>query len=304
MDEECIHEAKIGRKEIIEAKVDAKGVCIQIGEENLPHLEPTVHKDPAFDGLIIIVEDALDYNRCLRMPNEMRVGEDSSVVSPKIDPKDKDKKVIEKKEAGSDDESGGKLMKLLGKKFDQLAKDEEIARKARIKADRLLAARLQEEERETFTIKDLMKESKGHKKKRGTKKRKSGYVKMIIRKKARLQPNDDSDDEHRKCLRIVTFDTTLDSEIMETKSFVSKLHKVSSPDGDIMMESSTEENNQGDFWNNQQDWEIISWRLYEVCGVCILELKDGTSSTASLKEGYPLSKGMLQRMLDMGLVVV
>ncbi|GKC89893.1 hypothetical protein Tco_1150542 [Tanacetum coccineum] len=42
-----------------------------------------------------------------------------------------------------------------------------------------------------------------------------------------------------------------------------------------MMESSKEENDQGDFWNNQQDWEIVSWRLYEACGVCILELKDG-----------------------------
>ncbi|GKG05618.1 hypothetical protein Tco_0325704 [Tanacetum coccineum] len=66
----------------------------------------------------------------------------------------------------------------------------------------------------------------------GTKKRKSGHVKMIARKRPRPQPDDDSDDEHRKCLRIVTFDSTIDSEIMETKSFVSKLHKVSSPDGD------------------------------------------------------------------------
>ncbi|GKG42662.1 hypothetical protein Tco_0476960, partial [Tanacetum coccineum] len=53
----------------------------------------------------------------------------------------------------------------------------------------------------------------------GTKKRKIGYVKMITRKRPRPQPDDDSDDEHRKYLRIVTFDSTLDSEIMETKSF-------------------------------------------------------------------------------------
>ncbi|GJV97197.1 hypothetical protein Tco_1548774 [Tanacetum coccineum] len=46
---------------------------------------------------------------------------------------------------------------------------------------------------------------------------------------------DDNDDEHRKCLRIVTFESTIDSEIMETKSFVSKLHKVSSPDGDYLI---------------------------------------------------------------------
>ncbi|GJS37338.1 hypothetical protein Tco_0535720 [Tanacetum coccineum] len=172
--------------------------------------------------------------------------------------------------------------------------------------------------------------------------------------------DDDSDDEYRKCLRIVTFDSTIDSEIIETKSFVSKLHKVSSPDGDylvvyrvnghfrafnylmevlhifdrqdlfhlydlvmkqyseitpegielilwgdlkIMMESSTEENNQGDFWNNQQDWDIVSWRLYEACGFCILELKDGIVIYMLVERRYPLSKELLQRMLDLGLEV-
>ncbi|GKD21793.1 hypothetical protein Tco_1223496 [Tanacetum coccineum] len=44
----------------------------------------------------------------------------------------------------------------------------------------------------------------------GTKKRKSGHVKMIARKRPRPQLDDDSDDEHRKCLRIVTFDSTID----------------------------------------------------------------------------------------------
>ncbi|GJR98320.1 putative ribonuclease H-like domain-containing protein [Tanacetum coccineum] len=69
----------------------------------------------------------------------------------------------------------------------------------------------------------------------GTKKRKSGHVKMIARKRPRPQPDDDSDDEHRKCLRIVTFEGTIDSEIIETKSFIARLHKVSSPDGNYLV---------------------------------------------------------------------
>ncbi|GJW87069.1 hypothetical protein Tco_0162409 [Tanacetum coccineum] len=194
----------------------------------------------------------------------------------------------------------------------------------------------------------------------GTKKRKSGHVKMIARKRPRPQPDDDSDDEHRKCLRIITFESTIDSEIMETKSFIARLHKVSSPDGNylvvyrvnrhfrafnylmkvlyifnrqdlfhlydlvmkqyseitpediklilwgdlkVMMESSTEENDQGDFWNNQQKWEIVRWRLYKACGVCILELKDGTVIYMLVEKRYPLSKELLQRMLDFRLVV-
>ncbi|GJT11918.1 hypothetical protein Tco_0858960 [Tanacetum coccineum] len=69
----------------------------------------------------------------------------------------------------------------------------------------------------------------------GTKKRKSGHIKMIARKKPRKQSDDDSDDEHRKCLKIVTFEGTLDSEIMEKKSVIARLDKVSSPDGDYLV---------------------------------------------------------------------
>ncbi|GJZ82850.1 reverse transcriptase domain-containing protein [Tanacetum coccineum] len=363
---------------------------------------------------------------------------------PKIDPKDKGKKVLEE-EAESDAESEG--VDEAERKFDQLAKDEEIARKvqedweaeeemkklaeeeatkaaliqdfddiqARIEADRLLAARLQEEERETFTveerakflydtiaaqrrflaqqraaairsrpptrtqlrnqmmtylkhvggkkhadlknknfeeiqvlykkvkrfdkdfiaigsakderqIKEMNEESKDPKKKRvvnetpreedtakvpaeqevteqGTKKRKSGHVKMIARKRPRPQPDDDSDDEHRKCLRI---------DLFHLYDLVMKQYSKITPEGielilwgdlKIMMESSTEENDQGDFWNNQQDWEIVSWRLYEACGVCILELKDGTVIYMLVERRYPLSKELLQRMLDLGLEV-
>ncbi|GJZ22947.1 hypothetical protein Tco_0559986 [Tanacetum coccineum] len=129
----------------------------------------------------------------------------------------------------------------------------------------------------------------------GTKKRKGGHMKMIARKRKRPQPDVDSNDEHREYLKIVTFKGTIHSEIMERKSVIARLNKVSSPDGDyfviykanrnfrafnclleyseitlegiklilwedlkIMMESSTEENGQSDFWNDQQDWKIVT----------------------------------------------
>ncbi|GKA95663.1 hypothetical protein Tco_0817758 [Tanacetum coccineum] len=147
----------------------------------------------------------------------------------------------------------------------------------------------------------------------GTKKRKGGHMKMLARKRKRSQSDVDSDDEHIKCLKIVTFEGTMDSEIMERKYVIARLNKVISPDGDylviyranrnfrafncllevlhifdrqdlfhlydlvmeqyseitlegielilwgdlkIMMESSQEENDQSDFWDDQQDWEI------------------------------------------------
>ncbi|GJR70430.1 hypothetical protein Tco_0016495 [Tanacetum coccineum] len=76
---------------------------------------------------------------------------------------------------------------------------------------------------------------------------------MITRKNPRKQSDDDSDDEHRKCLKIVTFEGTLDSEIMEKKSIIARLDKLT----------------------------IVIHMLVE--------------------RRYPLSKELLQRMLDLGL---
>ncbi|GJV00372.1 hypothetical protein Tco_1329642, partial [Tanacetum coccineum] len=107
----------------------------------------------------------------------------------------------------------------------------------------------------------------------------------------------------------------LDSEIMEKKYVIARLDKQYSEttlegielilwgDLKIMMESSTEENDQSDFWSNQQDWKIVTWRLYEACGVCILEFEDGTVIHMLVERRYPFSKELLQRMLDLGLEV-
>ncbi|GJT87210.1 hypothetical protein Tco_1068927 [Tanacetum coccineum] len=139
----------------------------------------------------------------------------------------------------------------------------------------------------------------------GTKKRKGGHIKMIARKKPRQKSDVDSEDEHRKCLKIVTFEGTIDSEIMERKSVIGLEEQVMEQyseitlegielilwgDLKIMMESSQEENDQSDFWDDQQDWEIVTWRLYEACRVYILELKDGTFIHMLVEKRYPLPR--------------
>ncbi|GKC19594.1 hypothetical protein Tco_1021744, partial [Tanacetum coccineum] len=259
---------------------------------------------------------------------------------PKIDPKDKGKKKIEEEDE-SDTEFKG--IPKAEKKFKQLARDEEMARKVqedweaeeevkklaeeeaiktalsneydfiqeRIEADRLLALRLQDEEREQFIMEEramflhdsiaaqrrFLAEQRKHSdqksktfeeiqalyekvkrfdesftavgstkderrikemnegvkdtdqkslKKRvvekspktkdtvkvparvdvtdqGTKKRKGGHIKMIARKRKRPQVDVNSNDDHRKCLKIVTFEGTMDSEIMERKSIIARL---------------------------------------------------------------------------------
>ncbi|GJZ19109.1 hypothetical protein Tco_0555699 [Tanacetum coccineum] len=144
----------------------------------------------------------------------------------------------------------------------------------------------------------------------GTKKRKGGHMKMIARKRKRPQPDVDSDDEHRKCLKIVTFEGTIDSEIMERKSFISKLDKVSSPEGDYLVVYRVNGNFRAfnylmehtrryrvDSLGRLEDYDGILNRITDQ------EFKDGTVIHMLVERKYPLSKELLQRMLDFGLEV-
>ncbi|GJU45085.1 hypothetical protein Tco_1202351 [Tanacetum coccineum] len=361
---------------------------------------------------------------------------------PKIDPKDKGKKKI-KEEDESDTESEG--IPEAEKKFKQLARDEEMARKvqedweaeeevkkiakeetikaalsneydfiqARIEADRLLALRLQDEERESSSlwkreqnsfmiqlqlkegflqnkellqseidllqelmkrfdesfavvgstederkIKEMKEGAKDPEQKRvvketskkddtpeepakqdvaeqGTKKRKGGHIKMIARKRKRSQQSEvDSEDEHRKCLKIVALDSTIDIEVMETKSVIARLDKVSSPDGDYLVIYRANGNfrafncllevlhifDKQDLFHlydlvmeqyseiTLEGIELILWGDLKIMMESSTEendqkLKDGTVIYMLVERRYPLSKDLLQRMLDLGLEV-
>ncbi|GJR94801.1 hypothetical protein Tco_0266975 [Tanacetum coccineum] len=123
---------------------------------------------------------------------------------------------------------------------------------------------------------------------------------------AKQKSDVNSDDEHKKCLKIVPLDSKIDIEVKETKFVIARANgnfRAFNCQLEIMMESSQEGNDQSDFWDDQQDWEIITWRMYEACGVYILELKDGTVIHMLVERRYPLSKDLLQRMLDLGLEV-
>ncbi|GJU25895.1 putative ribonuclease H-like domain-containing protein [Tanacetum coccineum] len=390
---------------------------------------------------------------------------------PKIDPKDKGKKKIEEDESDTESEDINESEK----KFKMLAHDEEIARKmqedweaeeerkrlaeeeatnaaliqdfddikARIEADRLLALRLQEEEREQFTMEERAKflhdtiaaqrrflaeqraaairnrpptrtqlrsqmmtylKHVGNKKhsdlknktfeeiqalyekvkrfdesftvigsnederkikelnegasdpdkkkkfvkedvltkvpakpdvaEQGTKKRKGGHMKMLARKRKRPQSDVDSDDEHIKCLKIVTFEGTIDSEIMERKSVITRLNKVSSPDGDYLVIYRANGNfrafnyllevlhifDRQDLFHlyelvmkqysevTMEGIELILWGDLKIMMESSKEendqkLEDGTIIHMLVERRYPLSKDLMQRMLDLGLEV-
>ncbi|GKB75821.1 hypothetical protein Tco_0942716 [Tanacetum coccineum] len=148
----------------------------------------------------------------------------------------------------------------------------------------------------------------------GTKKRKWGHIKMIARKKPRKQSDVDSDDEHRKCLKIVTFKDTIYSEIMEKKSFIARLNKVSSPDRDYLVIYRANGNFRA--FNYLIEYseitlegiELILWGDLKIMMESSTEgndqkFEDGTVIHMLIERRYPLSKDLLQRMLDLGLEV-
>ncbi|GJV64100.1 hypothetical protein Tco_1474928 [Tanacetum coccineum] len=147
--------------------------------------------------------------------------------------------------------------------------------------------------------------------KQGLKKRKGGHMKMIARKRKRPQLDVDSDDEHRKCLKIVTVEGTIESEIMERKSFISKLDKVSSPEGDYFVIYRVNGNFRAFNYLLEQysevtleGFELILWGDLKIMMESSIEendqkLEDGTIIHMLVERRYPLSKDLLQRMLDL-----
>ncbi|GJV12721.1 hypothetical protein Tco_1354262 [Tanacetum coccineum] len=137
---------------------------------------------------------------------------------------------------------------------------------------------------------------------------------MIVRKKPRKQSDVDSEDEHRKCLKIVTFEGTIDSEVTERKSVIARLNNVSSPDGDYLVIYRANGNLRAINYLLEysevtiEGIELILWGDLKIMMESSKEendqkLEDGTIIHMLVERRYPLSKDLLQRMLDFGLEV-
>ncbi|GJY72176.1 hypothetical protein Tco_0475879, partial [Tanacetum coccineum] len=66
--------------------------------------------------------------------------------------------------------------------------------------------------------------------------------------------------------------------------------------GDLTTIWETPETSGDDFWKNQDDWEIVRWRLNESSGVHTLELEDGTMIHMLAERRYPLQERCMIRI--------
>ncbi|GJT98340.1 hypothetical protein Tco_1093858 [Tanacetum coccineum] len=59
-----------------------------------------------------------------------------------------------------------------------------------------------------------------------------------------------------------------------------------------------EPSEEDEIWKAQQDYTLISWRLYDSCGVYVLLMDTGINIHMMVEKKYPLKQEMLSRMLS------
>ncbi|GJR80068.1 hypothetical protein Tco_0150853 [Tanacetum coccineum] len=64
-----------------------------------------------------------------------------------------------------------------------------------------------------------------------------------------------------------------------------------------------EPNEENEIWRNQQDWNLINWKLHNFCGVHVLLMNTGFVIHMMVKKKYPLSQDILSKMLSRRLEV-
>ncbi|GJZ24527.1 hypothetical protein Tco_0561986 [Tanacetum coccineum] len=171
------------------------------------------------------------------------------------------------------------------------AKDERLIKRMNEKGvDSSKSEVLKEESKE-----EVQKESKEEESKR---KRKLGTRKKMKSRKRRYIQNtseDDSDkenDELRLHLTIVRMmKRKFQDEIPE--GFDRVLW------GDLMIMFNPDDENE--FWNSQQDWNIVSWKLHGSSGVHTLVTETGLIIHMLVEKKYPLRKEVMVQMLNLKL---
>ncbi|GJR51908.1 hypothetical protein Tco_1402429 [Tanacetum coccineum] len=142
--------------------------------------------------------------------------------------------------------------------------------------------------------------------KRLLRKRKATVTEEQPSKKLKLRTK--TIDELRNYLRIVDFEKSAqDRESLEAISMMGKGLQNSDTVlillGVLITIWESLPTSDDDFWKNQEDWEIVRWRLNESSGVHTLELEDGTMLHMLTERRYPLSRELMIRMLDHGMEV-
>ncbi|GJX69984.1 hypothetical protein Tco_0307155 [Tanacetum coccineum] len=123
------------------------------------------------------------------------------------------------------------------------------------------------------------------------------------------------DDVEKKKLRdsmdvVPRDDISIDAkqDVMDLHRLVQERYDTTSPEGyDLLLWGDLkilfEPNEEDEIWKNQQDYNLISWRLFDSCGIHMLLMHTGIAIHMMIEKKYPLTQEMLSRMLSRRLEV-
>ncbi|GJV30689.1 putative reverse transcriptase domain-containing protein [Tanacetum coccineum] len=97
-------------------------------------------------------------------------------------------------------------------------------------------------------------------------------------------------------------------DVEELYRLVKERYSASRPEGyDLMLwgdlHTLFEPDEEDEIWKNQHEYNVISWSLYDFCGIHILLMQNGIAIHMLTEKKYPLSKEMLSKMLSKRLEV-
>ncbi|GJW56385.1 hypothetical protein Tco_0103116 [Tanacetum coccineum] len=184
---------------------------------------------------------------------------------------------------------------------------------ARMDADALLAARLQEKEREKFSIDEQARFLVGHFRKeelyesgakwiidfvlmdskKGGKKAESSKKEATSSKKRQKA---DPDDEKFFSMMLEDFDR---QDLVDLHRLVNERSASRALEGyDLILwgdfKTMFKPSEEDDVWRNQQDWSLISWKLYETCGVHTLLMDEANFQNEMAYELIRFVKSQVQ----------
>ncbi|GKC10279.1 hypothetical protein Tco_1001889, partial [Tanacetum coccineum] len=97
-------------------------------------------------------------------------------------------------------------------------------------------------------------------------------------------------------------------DVLDLHRLVKARYMTSSPEGyDLMLWGDLkilfEPDEEDEVWKNQHEYNLISWRLFDSCGIHILLMNNGIAIHMMTEKKYPLNQEMLSRMLSKRLEV-
>ncbi|GKD48705.1 hypothetical protein Tco_1277681 [Tanacetum coccineum] len=148
-----------------------------------------------------------------------------------------------------------------------------------------------------------------------TKKRPRAYSEEESSKKQKLEEDNDAKNRSLEIVWIAygssknykIFSEMLDDfdkqDVIDLHRLVNERYEITSPEGyDLLLwgdlKTLFEPNEEDEIWKNQQDYNLISWRLFDSCRVYVLLMNTGVAIHIMIEKKHPLTQEMLSRMLN------